>query len=60
MTKLQALTVARRVLAALQKTEFWDEKEQAAFEKEYGVRHAQIVNAFPIIEAMEIVEGATE
>lgn len=59
MSKIQALIVARKVLADLRATKFHDFKDEQEFERKWGVSHAQVVNALPIIEAMEIVEAAS-
>lgn len=58
MNITQALTVSKNVLQRLADTKFFDDTEEKQFEKEFGISHAQIVNALPIIEAMEMVEGA--
>lgn len=62
MNTNQALYVARKVLIELQNDEYdtrsTDPSFERRFEKKWGISHAQVVNALPIIEALEIVEVA--
>lgn len=55
MTSSQALMVAGIVLARLSKMPEVTEKQ---FYAKYGISSAEIINALPIIEALETVERA--
>lgn len=52
MKKSQALRIARKVMEVADEA-LYDEDR---FEQEYGVSHAEVVNALPIISAMELLE----
>lgn len=54
----QALYVAEKVLQVLSEMDFMDAKEEQDFKEQFGVSHAEIVNALPIVAALETVEGA--
>lgn len=59
MNKIQALTVARKMLQETANMTMIDYDEEQQFEKLHGYSHAQVINALPIIEAMETVEAAS-
>jgi hypothetical protein len=62
MTIAQALYVAKQLLIGIKDEDFdirgIDPDFDKKFEIKYGVTHAQVVNALPIIDAMGTVEGA--